>query len=138
MTEEMSQANPKDLRKSPGGRAGLKIVYLSVCHRDDTHCVGKKVSGLLLAPFLNLQTSLSFPSRSYRRHLLIFAIANFFPSWMSVRGRTLPAVSSWTLVGGKRMECGTWSASQKVQVVASRISRTFTWLQASFCIPCHC
>ena len=42
VTEEMLQANPKDLRKSPGGRAGLKIIYLSVCYRDDTHCVGKK------------------------------------------------------------------------------------------------
>ena len=51
VTEEMLQANPKDLRKSPGGRAGLKIIYLSVCCRDDTHCVGKKASGSLMSPF---------------------------------------------------------------------------------------
>ena len=62
VTEEMLQANPKDLRKSPGGRAGLKNYLSQWISRWSPLCWKK--SERLLVLFWIFQISLLFPSRS--------------------------------------------------------------------------
>ena len=140
----MLQANPKDLRKSPGGRAGLTIIYLSVCYRDDTHCVGKKISGSLVSPFLKLQTLLSFPSRSYRRHLLIanlqLRICNCkFLSFLDISQRK-NRVSCFFSETGRRRKNGIWNVERQSKGSGGGFLdfQDFYLLQASFCIPYHC